>query len=149
MSVETIYIDLKAAHIKKYIDLFEIDEDKPIDPLAMVVPTTEFFFGTYALNLIIFTKIYGPTFDLQLEQSKARLIGTYHLFAKYETHIFIQSDALDIQNANPATLNTFHNKLSDLAAELSEVGVFYHGQQSEVALKDTIDEVLESFSADT
>jgi hypothetical protein len=152
MSVETIVAEITVDNPKKYIDLYNIDEDDPINPLAKVVPTESFFFGTYTLNIIIFTKLYlniDNDFDDEIEDCKARLIGTYHLFAKYQTHIFIQSDALEIQSASLTRLATMESKLNDLATELAGVGITYHGQMSEIALKDTIESLIASFSAGT
>jgi hypothetical protein len=155
MSVEDIKAEVELNYPRKYVDLYEIDEEDPIDPLAKVVPTVEDnFFGTNALNLLVFTKLYindDEEWDAQYEDSKARLLATYDKFAKYELHIYIDSAAGDILDANEGQLETFEELLTGLAEELVDYGITYHGQMSSETgeLGTSINEVIQTFISDT
>ncbi len=146
MSVETIITAIADDNPKKYVDQYELDPDATVDPLALVVPTTEdLFFGTYACNVIIYTNLYltdDLDWDIQVEDSKARLIATYALFAKYELHIFIDSDADGIIDADSGTLTDFDTMLTDLADELADYGVVYYGQMTEDDIEAELNDVI-------
>lgn len=156
MPINDIYMEVKLNddNKKRFVDLYDIDPDAPVDPLQKVVPTTDQdFFGTFALNLLVFTKLYfndENSWDDQYSVSKDRLIATYDKFAKYGLYIFIDGAADDIQNADPDQLVTFQEMLSDMANELSSYGVVFGGLiEDESTLTTTITQTITSFFEDT
>lgn len=151
MSIESSFEEIRdeAGNENKLIDLYEINEDSAIDPLSKVVPTETIFFGSYVCNILVFTNLYmngSNEFDSEVETSKAFLAEVFGQFAKYETHVWIDSSSGDILDADSDDLDTFEDLLVAMCDELAVYGFTYHGRLGSGLLADSIRAVIADFS---
>lgn len=156
MSMPDVYEEVKAesSNTKRFVDLYDIDPDAPVDPLQKVVPVfDDDFFGTFTLNFLVFTKLYlnedNEWDNTQYNASKARLIATFDKFAKYGLHIFIDGSSEDIIDADADKLDAFKELIDGMVNDLSDYGVVYGGQLEEAELKSAIDKVISDFFEST
>lgn len=139
----SMYDDIIDANPLKYFHQEDIPEDDESgDPLTRVVPCLDGeFFGPFVCNFLIFTKLSNSFEDVG---TRAKLAETYSKFARYELHIYMDSEALS--SASEDELADMDELCSGLASELAAYGVTYHGQLGGEQLKASIEEVIHAFN---
>ena len=120
------------AYPTKYLTPEKYISDNPLESLV-ALPGVDDFFGTKVLNIFIVSHLYGynSSGDEIWEpdgyaDALARHMATYHQFAKYETHVYIDMNIVNkIMEAEPG---------SDFASKMTTTK--YHMEAMCTALAD-------------
>ncbi len=152
-SINTLIGLSNGAYPKRYMSLHDLGTGS-INPLQNVIPTFDLptvdyprFFGTYVLNFLGLTGPYlnGDGGWDDFSHSKEILIASYPKFARYELHMFMDMDSPPMLDADVGQIADTNDLLAELAGELEDYGVEYHGQLGSGAVSTLLTITIANF----